>query len=150
MRVAGMVSMLNDDELDFLITEDLVAAAWLHDVYEDTDLMPPALSKGFGETVGLYVDELTNRFTSSAYPKMNRKKRKSSEIKRLADVSPEAQLIKLCDRIDNLQTINEKGDKFSPIYCDESEALAEVLTVAPALQVQIFSLTRRLRKKLNK
>ncbi len=148
MRVANMVLLLDDKFLPISINDGMIAAAWLHDVYEDTDLMPPAISDGFSETIGGYVEELTNHFTEEAYPTMNRKKRKAAEVNRLAEVSREAQTIKLCDRIDNLRTISDKGRKFSLLYCDESEALAEVLTAIPAFQVEIFRLAGQLRKEL--
>jgi (p)ppGpp synthase/HD superfamily hydrolase len=150
MRVAGMVTMLDDEHLPATIDDNMIAAAWLHDVYEDTHLSPPLLSYRFNFTLGRYVKELTNRFTKKDYPRLNRKMRKAAETMRLADVSPQAQIIKLCDRIDNLQTINEKGDKFSLTFCAESIALAEVLTTAPVLQAQVFKLARQLQKKLEK
>ena len=148
MRVAGMVTMLDDKFLPLLITDGMIAAAWLHDVYEDTALLPPAISASFGDLVGGYVEELTNRFTKNAYPMMNRKKRKAAEVNRLAEVSREAQVIKLCDRLDNLQTISVKGRKFVLTYCNESEALAEVLVASPPLQVEIMKLTQQIRKQL--
>jgi (p)ppGpp synthase/HD superfamily hydrolase len=144
MRVAGMLSLIDLP----IVGDDMIAAAWLHDVYEDTPIKPTALSQWFGNTVGQLVEELTNRYTSEAYPDMKRKKRKAAEVRRLADVSPEAQFIKLCDRIDNLHTINDKGKKFSLLYCDESEALTEVLVASPTLQLEIFKITRSIRKAL--
>ncbi len=149
IRVANMVLLLDDEFLPVSVNDGLIAAAWLHDVYEDTDLMPPAISNAFDETIGGYVEELTNHFTKKAYPTMNRKKRKKAEVNRLAEVSREAQTIKLCDRIDNLRTIGDKGRKFSLLYCDESEALAEVLTAVPAFQVEIFRLAGQLRKQVS-
>jgi len=148
MRVAGMVTMLDDKFLPLSINDGMLAAAWLHDVYEDTALLPPVLSSSFGDIVGGYVEELTNRFTKNAYPTMNRKKRKRAEVNRLAEISPQAQVIKLCDRLDNLQTISVKGRKFSLLYCDESDALAHALTVSPPLQVAIMRLTQKIRKGL--
>ena len=148
MRVAGMVTMLDDTFLPLAINDGIIAAAWLHDVYEDTALLPPSINESFGDTVGGYVEELTNRFTKNYYPTMNRKKRKKAEVNRLAEVSPQAQVIKLCDRIDNLQTISDKGRKFSLLYCDESDALAHVLVVAPQLQVAIMQLTQQIREQL--
>ncbi len=148
MRVAGMVTLLEDNFLPLAITDGMIAAAWLHDVYEDTALLPPAINRSFGDIVGGYVEELTNRFTKEAYPTMNRKKRKKAEVNRLSEVSRQAQIIKLCDRLDNLQTINAKGRKFSLIYCDESEALAHALVASPQLQVSVLLVTQQLREQL--
>lgn len=143
-RVANMLMMLED----FDITEDMIAAAWLHDVFEDTNWTSSLMTRDFGILVACYVTELTNVHTPKDHPDVKRKKRKSRETKRLAGVSHESQLIKLCDRIDNLRTISAKGRKFSLVYCDESETLAEALGVSPKLQLEIFKLTRCIRASL--
>jgi len=151
MRVAGMVMLLDGSKIPgVIIGDDMIVAAWLHDVYEDTRFSPPMLVSPFNTYVNQYVVALTNVYTKDAKPGMNREQRKKAETKRLANVSPQAQVIKLCDRIDNLQTIGVKGKKFSLVYCDESEALAEALAVAPALQLEIFKLTRGIRRKLQR
>lgn len=145
--VANML-MLHDVFPLMDVTEDMIAAAWLHDVFEDTNWTSSLMTRDFGPLVTSYVTELTNIYTTEDYPEVKRKKRKSRETKRLADVSPEAQLIKLCDRYDNLRTIRAKGRKFSLVYCEESEALAEALSISPQLQLEIFKLTRNIRGEL--
>jgi (p)ppGpp synthase/HD superfamily hydrolase len=145
MRVAGLVTLWGDDENDVLLTSDMIAAAWLHDVYEDTDFISPMLNC-VNSTVERLVDELTNRFTKEAFPKLNRARRKTAEIARISDISPEAQIIKLCDRIDNLDTVKDKrGKKFHALYCDESQALAEAIPVGPFLHVQLYGILGRIR-----
>lgn len=144
LRVAGAV-MLVKDPPGTEITDDMVVAAWLHDVYEDTQYSSPVLVNPFGLKVDRLVVELTNTFTRDSTVGMNRKKRKAAETKRLASVSSGAQIIKLCDRIDNLRTIGAMDRGFALLYCDESDALAEVLTAAPILQEEIFKLTEELR-----
>ena len=147
MRVAGLVSIFGDD-VDTPITNDMIAAAWLHDVYEDTVLDSPALNC-VNPVIEKLVDELTNRFTKVVYPDMNRTVRKKAEIHRIATISPEAQIIKLCDRIDNLNTVRDKkGKKFHALYCDESQALAEAIPVAPFLHIKLYGIIARIRKEL--
>ncbi len=147
MRVAGLVSIFGDDESTVTFTDNMIAAAWLHDVYEDTDLDSPALNC-INPIVERLVDELTNRFTKALYP-VNRAVRKKAEIDRIAIISPEAQIIKLCDRIDNLSTIQaKKGKKFHALYCDESQALAEAIPVGPFLHVKLYGMIARIRKEL--
>jgi (p)ppGpp synthase/HD superfamily hydrolase len=137
--------MILDARAEVLIQDDMIAAAWLHDVYEDTRFIPPTLTNQFNAEVDQLVIELTNVFTKEAYPDRNREQRKASEIARLAGISPQAQIIKLCDRIDNLRTIGAKDRGFALLYCDESDALTEVLTVAPDLRAEIFKLTEDFR-----
>ena len=99
----------------------------------------------FGYKVDKLVVELTNVFTTDGTVGMNRAQRKAAEVKRLASVSSEAQIIKLCDRIDNLRTIGAMDRGFALLYCDESDALAEVLTASARLQQEIFKLTGEIR-----
>ena len=148
MRVAGLVSIFGNMEATITLTNDMIAAAWLHDVYEDTCLDSPALNC-INPTVERLVDELTNRFTKATYPDMNREVREKAERDRLFAVHPAAQVIKLCDRMDNLNTIKDKkGKRFHHLYCDETEALLEVMPVAPFLHVKLHGMIARIRKEL--
>jgi (p)ppGpp synthase/HD superfamily hydrolase len=147
-RVADMV-MLLDIETP-IITDAMIAAAWLHDVYEDCDITPLELIEATqSPAVNKYVRELTNVYTKEAYPLMNRRGRKTAEARRLAEVSPQAQIIKLCDRIDNLKTITRKGRKAALFYCAESEILASALTVGAKLQAEIFRLSKLIQGTLS-
>jgi len=143
-RVADMV-MLLDIETP-IITDAMIAAAWLHDVYEDCDIAPATLINVTHPAVNKYVRELTNVFVKKAYPYLNRAARKTAEAHRLSEVSPQAQIIKLCDRIDNLKTIAKKGKKFSLFYCDESEVLAANLTTGSELRAEVFRLTKLIQR----
>ncbi len=148
MRVAGLVSIFGDTESTVILTNNMIAAAWLHDVYEDTYIKSPSLNC-INPTVEHLVNELTNRFTKAVYPSMNRASRKKAETERLSTCSPAAQIIKLCDRIDNLDTIQDKkGKKFHTLYCDESYALVEAISVSPILRVKLYSMIARIRKEL--
>ncbi len=147
MRVAGFVSLFGDDDKGTPLTNDMIAAAWLHDIYEDTDMNSPGLNY-INPVVERLVDELTNRFTKEAYPNMNRAERKGAEIPRIAAISPAAQIIKLCDRLDNLETIQEKEKKFHALYCDESDALIDAISVGPFLQIKILDRISQVRKSL--
>jgi len=139
-----MVMLMDGDGVH--ITDDMIAAAWLHDVYEDTDVKLQYLIDVTNRIVDEYVEELTNEYTKEAYPEWNRRTRKTLEADRLSEASPQAQIIKLCDRIDNLKTIHKKGRKFALLYCDESEILAGALVVGAKLQAEVFRLTQLIRK----
>ena len=143
-RVADMVMLMNEDGV--LITDAMIAAAWLHDVYEDYDIQPRELIDATNKVVDGYVEELTNVYVKEAYPEFNRMARKTAEAIRLANASPQAQIIKLCDRIDNLKTIHKKGKKFALLYCDESVILVAALTAGTELQAEVFQLTKLIRK----
>jgi len=120
MRVAGRMS------LHPKATEVSVAAAWLHDVVEDTDYTRDEVEQACGPSVARLVDALTNQYTAQAYPEMRRAERKRLEVERICATPVVARLIKLLDRLDNLQE-GGLSRSFAPVYAAESRALAEAL-----------------------
>jgi guanosine-3',5'-bis(diphosphate) 3'-pyrophosphohydrolase len=74
-------------------------AALLHDVIEDTDCSHETIASEFGETVLRIVLEVTD---DKALLKSERKQR---QVERAEYLSPEASLIRLADKIDNIATL---------------------------------------------
>jgi (p)ppGpp synthase/HD superfamily hydrolase len=101
----------------------VVAAAWLHDVLEDTGTRPEELGALFGERVAGLVVELTNVYTAAHYPNHNRASRKALERARWAAASRESRLIKQADALDNLATIELHDPAFAAVYRAEVAAL---------------------------
>jgi (p)ppGpp synthase/HD superfamily hydrolase len=83
--------------------EEPAIAAVLHDVVEDCGV-EFLDANVWGLAVPRWVDELTNKYTTEAYPDKNRRARKALEFKRLAGMGRVAKTIKLYDRIDNLES----------------------------------------------
>lgn len=114
-RVASIVRGLGSPDR-------MVDAAFLHDVMEDCGIVYAQLKGNFGKDVANLVLELTNVYTKENYPKLNRAKRHELEIRRQANISKEAKIIKLADRWDNLrdmcQANVERG--FAIKYANES------------------------------
>ena len=100
-------------------SETMVAAAYLHDVVEDTKYTIEDIGELFGLEVAELVYDLTDHFTSKNYPNWNRAKRKYHEAKRLGKVSKDAKLIKWCDLADNTSTIVKYDPGFAKIYLKE-------------------------------
>lgn len=121
MRVAGRVAIHPK------ATADMVAAAWLHDTFEDCDLKTlDLLDAGVGTGVVSMVLELTNPKT----PGVSRAERKKAMIRRLSVASWDARVIKLADRVDNVrETIcdSQTPKDFVELYLDESDALLRCL-----------------------
>lgn len=117
-RVAGRVGLLPD------VTEEMVAAAYLHDVLEDTLITRYEIELETNVRVGYYVDWMTNKSKGLNLP---RAERKAMDRKRLADAPSEIKLIKLLDRIDNLSEMAEAKDDFKKLYAEESILLAETI-----------------------
>jgi (p)ppGpp synthase/HD superfamily hydrolase len=107
-------------------TPEMLAAAWLHDVVEDTGVTMTDILCEFGSTdIANYVYWLTDTST----PKDgNRAQRKAKDRERLAQAPAEVQTIKLADLISNSHSIMKHDPKFAVIYLEEKRLLLEVLT----------------------
>jgi (p)ppGpp synthase/HD superfamily hydrolase len=106
-------------------TPEMIAAALLHDVIEDTDTDFDAIVAACGETVGRYVVLLSDTPRSLG---MNRERRKAHDRERLAAAPPEVQTIKYADLIDNLSSIVEHDPGFAKVYRYEKQQLLKVMT----------------------
>jgi len=121
-RVAGRVGILPG------ATEEMVAAAYLHDVLEDTTVTRAEIEEATNAQVGFYVDCMTNRSKGSGLP---RDQRKAMDRKHLSEVPDEVKLIKAIDRIDNLLEMDYAPSDFCKLYAEESLRLADVLGTGP-------------------
>jgi (p)ppGpp synthase/HD superfamily hydrolase len=123
-------------------SETLVTAAFLHDVVEDTPHSLSDISAEFGNEVARLVQELTNPSKEMNAPRRDRKR---FDRDHLAKVSVEAKIIKMLDRIDNLQEMTDAPASFRQTYCEESRLLAEVVGDAdPDLKAELLDCVARL------
>lgn len=106
-------------------TPEMVAAAYLHDTVEDTQVPLKLIAVLFSKKVAHYVDLLSDLQTVEDG---NRATRKAAYIEKLRGAPPEVQTIKLADLIDNTQSIVEHDKDFARIYIPEKIQLLEVLT----------------------
>lgn len=117
-EVAGIVSLHGG-------TAEMIAAAWLHDVVEDTGVTIDTIRTEFGEQ----VSELVGWLTDVSRPEHgNRAVRKAIDRAHTAAASSDAQTIKLCDLISNCNSIMKHDAAFAKIYFEEKRLLLEVLT----------------------
>lgn len=82
--------------------QEMLAAAVLHDVVEDTDTTVDQLMKEFGERVTMLVLADTNA-PSQKFDTWNSKK--EAAAKRLKSASLEAKMVAIGDKLSNLRTI---------------------------------------------
>ena len=106
-------------------TEDMVAAAWLHDVVEDTGVTLTDINLNFGADIAALVGWLTD---VSKPEDGNRAKRKAIDREHTAQAPAEAQTIKLADLISNSKSIMQYDPDFAVTYLAEKKLLLEVLT----------------------
>lgn len=105
-------------------TEEMIAAALLHDVLEDTECDYEELSKYFSYEVCEKVRFLTD---ISKHSDGNRAVRKAIDREHTRSAPPDVKTIKLADLIDNSRSIVERDPEFAKVYIAEKELLLEVL-----------------------
>ena len=106
-------------------TPDMVAAAWLHDVIEDTGCTFTDVHMAFGIDIATMVNWLTDVSKPEDGPRWYRKK---LDREHTAQAPAEVQSIKLADLISNSRSIMVHDPKFAKVYLEEKRLLLEVLT----------------------
>jgi len=102
---------------------EMVAAAWLHDCVEDTEVSIELIRAEFGREVG----DLVFGLTDASRPQDDRAVRKAVYREHIARQSPACKTIKLADLISNTRTIVERDPEFARLYLQEKRLLLEVL-----------------------
>ena len=102
-------------------TPEMIAAAYLHDILEDTKTGIMELDKEFGFIITCLVMHLTDYTTEMGIKP--RKNRREVYFLKLSFSSDKVKLIKLCDRIHNLITMDGFSSSFKKLYIKESEEL---------------------------
>lgn len=111
-------------------TDEMLAAAWLHDVVEDTGVTLETIRAEFGDKVA----ELVGWLTDVSRPEQgNRATRKAIDRAHTAMAPAEAQTIKLADLISNTRSIMQHDEKFAKTYLEEKRLLLEVMTKGDAV-----------------
>lgn len=116
-NVAALVESVTDDP-------ETVAAAWLHDVVEDTPATVENIEEAFGKPVAALVESLTD---VSRPGFGNRAVRKEMDRQHLAKANSRAKTVKLADLIDNCQDICRNDERFASVYLKEMARLLNVL-----------------------
>lgn len=105
-------------------TPEMLAAAWLHDTVEDTQVELSTVEAEFGSEVA----ELVGWLTDVSRPEDgNRATRRALDRAHSAQAPAEAQTVKLADLISNTSTIVLHDPEFARVYLAEKRALLEVL-----------------------
>ncbi|MGA2122447.1 MAG: HD domain-containing protein [Methanoregula sp.] len=130
-RVAGLVAMFNGSHV-------AVISAWLHDVYEDctpewitrTDEFVAGLPLSDDEKgeISVIVEALTKKNTIKG-----KAGRLTDSLDRILDAPPEATLVKLCDRIDNLLDSGDRNGGFTKRYLASTDEVIDKLSVRASL-----------------
>jgi guanosine-3',5'-bis(diphosphate) 3'-pyrophosphohydrolase len=93
IAVANLLNIVGIDD------PNVIAAALLHDTLEDTNTTKNELRAVFGQVVANLVQELTDD------PALDGADRKAEQARKAANLTPNAKLIKLADKICNLMDV---------------------------------------------
>ncbi len=143
------IHLKNVAEIVASVTSDpeMIAAAWLHDVVEDTPASFFDIEKEFGVNIAELVGEVTDVSRPSDG---NRATRKTIDRTHLSGVTIRGKTIKLADLIDNCRDILRQDPEFAKTYLTEMALLLEVLSDGdPRLYSQALSMVQENAKELN-
>ena len=120
-HLLDVAQILIENELN---DTDLLTAAVLHDIIEDTEQTKESLSAKFNKNVVELVLEVTN---VSKLSDGNRHTRKEIDRKHLINASISGKQIKLADICSNISGLSSLDPSFSKIYIPEKKKLIEDL-----------------------
>lgn len=100
--------------------QELLAAAALHDVVEDTDVSVDEIRAEFGDRIATLVAAESDTFEEGVSEEDSWHSRKRAAIERLASASHDAKIVALGDKLSNMRAIARdwavKGDSFWNIF----------------------------------
>ena len=137
-NVAMEVFMAHKEEPNFNI-EFAIQLALLHDVLEDTPLSFKELEDTFGNIVATGVLALTKNAS------LDKKDQMDDSLNRILDLSSEVAIVKLCDRITNLQKPPKKWDN-----AKIKKYHLQAIQIAERLEGKNEYLDKRINKKIEK
>ncbi|MBQ9476085.1 MAG: bifunctional (p)ppGpp synthetase/guanosine-3',5'-bis(diphosphate) 3'-pyrophosphohydrolase [Bacteroidales bacterium] len=107
--------------------QEILAAAALHDVLEDTCVTAEELEKEFGHRVTQLVMEETDKFFAGISEAQSWTERKKIAMERLKNASRDAKIVAMGDKLSNARAIwrdyKEKGDELWKIFHVHDKAL---------------------------
>lgn len=112
------------------VSEEMVQAALLHDVVEDTSITLDDIGELFGGVVKIHLSYLTDRShqLNLKAEGVSRRIRKQIDNEHLSRATGATQTIKLADLISNSADIVKHDPQFAKVYLAEKEAALAVLT----------------------
>lgn len=127
-------------------TDEMIAAAWLHDTVEDTDTTPDTIKDQFGEEVARLVEGLSD---VSVPEDGDRAVRKAIDRKHLQGTCGHTHTIKMADLISNTSSILTHDRGFGRTYLSEKRLLLGVVTRGdPTLTKMAWEILKEGERKL--
>ena len=124
--------------------DDLVSSAYLHDTLEDTNTTYEELICNFGNIISNLVKELTNNDVL----KKEMGKTKYLSMK-MANMSENALIIKLCDRLDNVSSLYDTNKAFIDKYLRETISILNYIINNRNLNTIHLNIINDINKEVN-
>lgn len=121
---------------------DILVACYLHDILEDSNVTYSFLKKEFSEEIAEIVYSVTDELGR------NRKERKAKTYQKLRN-NWKGIVVKLCDRIANVQESIKNNPKKLLMYQKEHEEFVNALYVPTKNRLMVDSLWDRLNKLIH-
>ena len=120
-------------EIGGIDDEEILSAALLHDTIEDTDTTVDEIDREFGSKIRSIIEELTDNKELTYY------ERKQFQIDHAPNLSKEATLVKIADKISNVtDIIDEKPTDWDDARCKEYIDWAEsVINRCPKVNMKL-------------
>jgi (p)ppGpp synthase/HD superfamily hydrolase len=130
------------------VSDEMIAAGYLHDVVEDTNVSLETIRDLFGNNVYHLVENLTD---ISRPEDGNRRVRKAMDLEHTRLASLEAKAVKCADLCSNAISIVENDPGFAVVWLREKAALLEVLSDAdPGIYMEAVRVYKACVEKLRK
>ena len=131
VRSSGEPYITHPLAVSFILLElgmdtDTICAAMLHDVVEDTDTTLEEIRKRFGQDVAMLVDGVTKLGKIPLFTKEEQQAENVRKILLAMSQDIRVIIIKLCDRLHNMRTLN-----FRPAHKQRNTALETMNIYAP-------------------
>lgn len=141
INVANLVKKYANNAVNI---DDLVSSAYLHDTLEDTNTTYEELICNFGNIISNLVKELTNNDVL----KKEMGKTKYLSMK-MANMSEDALIIKLCDRLDNVSSLYDTNKAFIDKYLRETISILNYIINSGNLNTIHLNIINDINKEVN-
>lgn len=141
INVANLVKKYANNAVNI---DDLVSSAYLHDTLEDTNTTYEELICNFGNIISNLVKELTNNDVL----KKEMGKTKYLSMK-MANMSEDALIIKLCDRLDNVSSLYNTNKAFIDKYLRETISILNYIINSRNLNTIHLNIINDINKEVN-
>ncbi len=145
-RLSDIYANDYEDEQKHWGFTEILMAGWCHDLLEDTDIDEEKLKV----ELGIGATRLVVGMTNVKYQVEDRAMQKFLDRQRLRGEPDDVKVIKLVDRLDNVQDLGDAKPDFQPLYAIESMALVDAILASTTAATWHFRVLKDLAGRIEK